>query len=155
MLRHGESDRFGRRGGGADAGHVDLRQELGDAGDKRLLRVLTALHLASCCAWMPATPEHRSDLGDVDLRIHAPHAHAPAVLRTVEDGRRARAVRAKQEVHDSLPLARFRARRRELAIGIRGTADVEVLSGLPEQARVITPFPDRLGDGARVRAQEG
>ena len=48
-----------------------------------------------------------------------------------------------------------RARRRELTIGIRGTADVEVPSGLPEQARVITPFPDKLGDGARVRAQEG
>jgi multidrug efflux pump subunit AcrA (membrane-fusion protein) len=48
-----------------------------------------------------------------------------------------------------------RARRRELAIGIRGTGDVEVLSGLPDQARVITPFPDKLGDGARVRPQGG
>nr|WP_244492983.1 efflux RND transporter periplasmic adaptor subunit [Bosea sp. Root670] len=48
-----------------------------------------------------------------------------------------------------------RARRRELAIGIRGTGDVEVLSGLPDQARVITPFPDKLGDGARVRLQGG
>lgn len=43
------------------------------------------------------------------------------------------------------------ARRRELSIGIRGTGDVEVLSGLPEQARVIAPFPDKLRDGARVR----
>ncbi|WP_091856853.1 efflux RND transporter periplasmic adaptor subunit [Bosea robiniae] len=48
-----------------------------------------------------------------------------------------------------------RARRRELAIGIRGTGDVEVLSGLPDQARVITPFPDKLGDGVRVRPQGG
>ncbi|MCV9935553.1 efflux RND transporter periplasmic adaptor subunit [Boseaceae bacterium BT-24-1] len=48
-----------------------------------------------------------------------------------------------------------RARRRELAIGIRGTGDVEVLSGLPEAARVIAPFPEKLGDGARVAAQGG
>lgn len=48
-----------------------------------------------------------------------------------------------------------RAHRRELAIGIRGTGDVEVLSGLPEQARVITPFPDKLADGARVAAPGG
>ena len=37
-------------------------------------------------------------------------------------------------------------------IGIRGTGDVEVLSELSEQARVITPFPDKLADGARVTA---
>lgn len=43
------------------------------------------------------------------------------------------------------------ARRRELSIGIRGTSDVEVLSGLPEQARVVAPFPDKLRDGARIR----
>jgi membrane fusion protein (multidrug efflux system) len=42
-------------------------------------------------------------------------------------------------------------RRRELSIGIRGTGDVEVLSGLPEQARLVAPFPDKLRDGARVR----
>lgn len=48
-----------------------------------------------------------------------------------------------------------RARRRELAIGIRGTDDVEVLSGLPDQVRVITPFPDKLADGARVVPQGG
>lgn len=48
-----------------------------------------------------------------------------------------------------------RARRRQLSIGIRGTADVEVLSGLPERAHVITPFPDKLGDGTRVRRQGG
>lgn len=43
------------------------------------------------------------------------------------------------------------ARRRELSIGIRGTSEVEVLSGLPEQARVVAPFPDKLRDGARIR----
>ncbi|WP_244607271.1 efflux RND transporter periplasmic adaptor subunit [Bosea sp. CS1GBMeth4] len=48
-----------------------------------------------------------------------------------------------------------RARRRELAIGIRGTGDIEVLSGLPEQARVIVPFPDKLADGARIKVQGG
>lgn len=48
-----------------------------------------------------------------------------------------------------------RAHRRELKIGIRGTGDVEVLSGLPEGARVITPFPAKLMDGARVAAQGG
>ncbi|KRE12501.1 RND transporter [Bosea sp. Root483D1] len=46
------------------------------------------------------------------------------------------------------------ARRRELAIGIRGTGDVEVVSGLQDAARVIAPFPAKLGDGARV-AQQG
>jgi len=48
-----------------------------------------------------------------------------------------------------------RARRREPSIGIRGTGDVEVLSGLPDQARVITPFPDKLRDGAHVAPQGG
>lgn len=47
------------------------------------------------------------------------------------------------------------ARRRELAIGIRGTSEVEVLSGLPEGARIVAPYPDKLGDGARVRLQGG
>lgn len=42
------------------------------------------------------------------------------------------------------------ARRRELAIGIRGTREVEILSGLPEAARVVAPYPPRLADGARV-----
>ncbi|CAN7257839.1 efflux RND transporter periplasmic adaptor subunit [Bosea sp. LjRoot90] len=45
------------------------------------------------------------------------------------------------------------ARRHELAIGIRGTGDVEVLSGLPEAARVIAPYPEKLSDGARVAPQ--
>lgn len=47
------------------------------------------------------------------------------------------------------------AHRRELTIGIRGTSDVEVLSGLPDAARVIAPYPERLSDGARVRLQGG
>lgn len=47
------------------------------------------------------------------------------------------------------------ARRHELAIGIRGTSEVEVLSGLPEGARVIAPYPDKLAEGARIRQQDG
>ncbi len=47
------------------------------------------------------------------------------------------------------------ARRRELAIGIRGTSELEVLSGLPEGARIIAPYPDKLADGARIRLQGG
>jgi RND family efflux transporter MFP subunit len=47
------------------------------------------------------------------------------------------------------------ARRRELKIGIRGTGEVEVLSGLPDAARVIAPYPDRLADGVRVRVSGG
>jgi RND family efflux transporter MFP subunit len=46
------------------------------------------------------------------------------------------------------------AHRRELAIGIRGTGEVEVLSGLPEEARVIAPYPDKLGEGARIRLRD-
>ncbi len=47
------------------------------------------------------------------------------------------------------------ARRRELAIGIRGTGEVEILSGLPEGARVVAPYPARLADGARVSVGGG
>ncbi len=46
-------------------------------------------------------------------------------------------------------------RRRELTIGIRGTAEMEVLSGVPDTARVVAPYPERLSDGARVRVQGG
>ncbi len=48
-----------------------------------------------------------------------------------------------------------RARRRAVVTGIRGTAAVEVLSGLAEDARVVTPYPDGLDDGARVRVGGG
>ena len=32
--------------------------------------------------------------------------------------------------------------------------EVEVLSGLPEEARVIAPYPDKLGEGARIRLRD-
>ena len=47
------------------------------------------------------------------------------------------------------------AHRRELEIGIRGTSEIEVLSGLDEDARIIAPFPDDLRDGTRVKAATG
>ena len=43
-----------------------------------------------------------------------------------------------------------KARRREIKIGIRGTNGVEVLSGIDEKARVVSPYPADLADGARV-----
>ena len=43
------------------------------------------------------------------------------------------------------------ARKREVAIGIRGTREVEVLSGLAEGERVASPAPTDLKDGDRVR----
>jgi RND family efflux transporter MFP subunit len=45
------------------------------------------------------------------------------------------------------------ARRRELSIGIRGETSAEVLSGIDEADRVITPFPASLADGRRVRIE--
>jgi RND family efflux transporter MFP subunit len=42
-------------------------------------------------------------------------------------------------------------RRRALKIGIRGSRTVEVLSGLTDGARVASPAPTDLKDGARVR----
>ncbi len=44
-----------------------------------------------------------------------------------------------------------RARKRAVRIGIRGTRQVEVLSGLKEGERVASPAPTGLEDGARVR----
>jgi RND family efflux transporter MFP subunit len=44
-----------------------------------------------------------------------------------------------------------RAHKREIRIGIRGTRQVEVLSGLKEGERVASPAPTGLEDGARVR----
>lgn len=47
-----------------------------------------------------------------------------------------------------------RARRRTVAAGIRGTREVEILSGIGEDARVVSPFPADLADDARVAAQQ-
>jgi RND family efflux transporter MFP subunit len=46
------------------------------------------------------------------------------------------------------------ARKREVKIGIRGTREVEVLSGLAEGERVASPAATDLKDGARVRIIE-
>lgn len=43
------------------------------------------------------------------------------------------------------------AYRRELEIGIRGTREIEILSGIDEGDRIIAPFPNDLPDGARVQ----
>ena len=43
------------------------------------------------------------------------------------------------------------ARKREIKIGIRGTREVEVLSGLAAGERVAAPAPTDLKDGERVR----
>lgn len=42
------------------------------------------------------------------------------------------------------------ARRRALELGIRSTTEVEVLSALADDARVVVPFPETLADGAHV-----
>jgi multidrug efflux pump subunit AcrA (membrane-fusion protein) len=47
-----------------------------------------------------------------------------------------------------------RARRRTIAIGLRGPRMIEVLSGLAAGERVVVPFPSQLRNGARVRAVE-
>ena len=47
------------------------------------------------------------------------------------------------------------AHRRELEIGIRGTSEIQILSGIGEDARIIAPFPEDLQDGARVKAGRG
>ncbi|RUT85448.1 HlyD family efflux transporter periplasmic adaptor subunit, partial [Mesorhizobium sp. USDA-HM6] len=44
-----------------------------------------------------------------------------------------------------------KARRREIRAGIRGVKGIEVLSGIDEKARVISPYPAELADGARVK----
>lgn len=40
--------------------------------------------------------------------------------------------------------------RREIRAGIRGTSGIEVLSGIDEKARVVSPYPFDLADGSRV-----
>jgi RND family efflux transporter MFP subunit len=48
-----------------------------------------------------------------------------------------------------------RVRRRQVEIGIRGTRNVEVVSGLSEGERIASPAPFTIADGARVRVTEG
>ncbi len=47
------------------------------------------------------------------------------------------------------------ARRRGVAVGIRGTRAVEILSGIADGARVVSPYPEGLPDGARVVIADG
>ena len=42
------------------------------------------------------------------------------------------------------------ARLRAITTGIRGTSGIEVLPGLDEKARIISPYPQNFADGARV-----
>jgi hypothetical protein len=42
------------------------------------------------------------------------------------------------------------AYRRELEIGIRRTREVEILSAIDEENRIVAPFPNDLRDGTRV-----
>ena len=46
-----------------------------------------------------------------------------------------------------------RAERKEVSVGIRAVDEVEILSGLSETERVISPFPETLEDGDRVWAK--
>ena len=43
-----------------------------------------------------------------------------------------------------------KARLREVMTGIRGTNGIEILSGLDDNARIVSPYPQTLTDGARV-----
>ncbi|OCO99909.1 MULTISPECIES: efflux RND transporter periplasmic adaptor subunit [unclassified Ensifer] len=45
-----------------------------------------------------------------------------------------------------------RAKIRDLKTGIRGADGVEILSGLEDETRIISPFPTGLADGTRVKA---
>ena len=47
-----------------------------------------------------------------------------------------------------------RARKRAVTIGIRGTRAVEILDGLKDGERVVSPAPADLKDGARLRVME-
>jgi RND family efflux transporter MFP subunit len=54
-----------------------------------------------------------------------------------------------------LVLDRGRVRLRRVEIGIRGTRNVEILSGLGDNERIASPAPASLPDGSRVRAVQG
>lgn len=43
-----------------------------------------------------------------------------------------------------------KAKRREVTTGIRGTNGIEIVSGIDEAARIVSPYPQGLADGARV-----
>lgn len=47
-----------------------------------------------------------------------------------------------------------RARKRAVTVGIRGTRAVEILDGLKDGERVVSPAPADLKDGARLRVME-
>ena len=47
------------------------------------------------------------------------------------------------------------AKRRDVKVGIRGASNAQILSGLNEEDRVITPFPEDLADGTKVREKRG
>ena len=47
------------------------------------------------------------------------------------------------------------ARLREIRTGIRGINGIEVLSGIDEKSRIISPYPADLADGARVTIAAG
>ncbi len=47
-----------------------------------------------------------------------------------------------------------RVRKRDVKIGIRGTRQIEILSGLSEGERVASPAATGLKDGNRVRVNE-
>jgi RND family efflux transporter MFP subunit len=48
-----------------------------------------------------------------------------------------------------------RARAKQVAIGIRGSRNVEIVSGVAEGQRVVAPAPEQLRDGQRIRVVEG
>ena len=47
------------------------------------------------------------------------------------------------------------ARLREIRTGIRGVNGIEVVSGIDEKARIVSPYPADLADGARVTIAAG
>jgi RND family efflux transporter MFP subunit len=54
-----------------------------------------------------------------------------------------------------LVVDRNRVRRRQVQVGIRGTRNAEILSGLAEGERIASPAPANIPDGTRVRVVEG